>query len=145
MLLFSEGKVDPQKEPKSRLLWFCLVLGRLLSFRLLKEPFIGAVCKCANWERLTSGQHENHSLLQSFLTNSSPTVFGCRISTPRQRNCLQCLFSVREPLGHLRSHSQCIKHLPSPWSPKPASSSASWRSFLLRCLPLPRRIFLCPS
>lgn len=65
MLLFSKGKIDPQKEPKSRLLCFCLILRRLLSFRLHKEPFIGAACKHANWERLTSGQHENSSLLQT--------------------------------------------------------------------------------
>lgn len=65
MLLFSKEKIDPQKEPKSRLLCFCLILRRWLSFRLHKEPLIGAVCKHANWERLTSGQHENSSLLQT--------------------------------------------------------------------------------
>lgn len=32
---------------------------------LIKKPFIDAICKCANWETLASGQHENSSVLQT--------------------------------------------------------------------------------
>lgn len=61
-------------------------------------------------------------------SKSSPTISGHRKSKPRQRNCTRCIFSVTEPLGHLRSHSQPIKHLPS-WTPKPAFFSAFFFSF----------------
>lgn len=49
--LCSGGRMDTHKEPEIRLYWVCLILRWLLSFRLCKESFIGAVCRHANQSR----------------------------------------------------------------------------------------------
>lgn len=142
--LCSEGRMDPHKEPEIRLLQVCLILRWLLSFRFRKESFIGAVCRHANQYRPQANM-KTALCCKPFLTQSSPTIFGHRKSKPRQRNCVQCVCSVTEPLGHLRSHRQCIKHLLSPEFPKPAFFSASLRDFFLRSFSLPRYLLLCSS
>lgn len=146
MLSFSKGKIDLLKEPKSRLLCFCLILRRLLSLKLHKEPFIGAVCKHANWERLTSGQHENCSLLQTLPYQKLPNNFWMQKIKAKTAK----LYSVHIFCNRtLRSsqESQSVYQTPS-------FSLVSQASFLLcifegffflRCLPLSRHTVLCSS
>lgn len=131
--LWSGGRRDPHKKSEIRLLWVCLILRWLLSFRLCKESFIGGVCRHANQSR-PQASVKTALCCKLFLTQSSPTIFCHRQSKPRQRNCVQCLCTVTEPLGHLRSHRQCIKHLPSPGFPKPAFFSASLRGLFSEIL-----------
>lgn len=144
--LILKREIDLQKEPKSRLSCFCLILRRLLSLKLYQEPFIGAVCKHASWERLTWSQHENRSLLQTLPYQKLPNnLWMQKIKAETEKLYSVHIFCNRT----LRSsqESQSVYQTPS-------FSLVSQAGFLLcivegffflRRLPLSRHIVLCFS